>query len=198
MWRNKWVRRGLVAFAAVCILGLLLSWVLRRGERGLWETSCVGSLCNFRFMVREALDTGKAPPRTDTTRRGSELNAVLALEEQSRGLSRKFWCYGYTYQHGKGERIESYRMPDWTFEQWQKADNFLLKMDSDGDGVEEWYAAPAIWDTEPVHDSRRNVLFLDSTIRARVPEDIFQQLRKASEEFVRKPTPKTESTDQSK
>ena len=87
-------------------------------------------------------------------------------------------------------------MPDWTVEQWQKADSFLLRVDLDGDGIEEWYSAPMIWDTLPVHHGGRNVLTREGRVRVRVSEDLFQKLRKASEEFVRGQAPKGKPTTQ--
>ncbi|HUV39409.1 MAG TPA: hypothetical protein VMY39_07325, partial [Planctomycetota bacterium] len=58
--------------------------------------------------------------------------------------------------------------------QWRKVQN------TGGTG-----SVPIAWDARPVHGGLRFVLFANRHIERGVAEDVFQQLRKASEEFVR-------------
>ena len=187
MSRNKWILL-LSVLGAVLILAGSLALLMWRAEQAARVVSCVANLNNLKSLLRESLGEGGDPPDTDHARRGTELNALLALGPYLRNDPSAFGCREQVHQYGGGAAVESYRMPDWTREQWQRAGHFQLELRHVPSPWQDAYSAPVIWDTEPVHNGARNVLFYHGTIRSRVPEEIFQQLRKASEEFVRDTT----------
>ena len=177
----------LATIGTVLIAAGSITWVLwPRPPWGVWEVACVGRLHNLWLVLGDTVLSSKEMPISDeVSRRGSELNAVLALRQHLSGRLGEFRCLAYAHDHGSEGINESYRMPDWTREQWKRAGHFKLELRYVPSPWQDRYSAPVIWDTEPVHNGTRNVLFYHGAIRRRVPEEIFQQLRKASEESVR-------------
>lgn len=166
--------------------GLVLFCLWQRDREAWWELSCVGKINNLGMMLRyDYLEKGGAPISSEATRRGQELNAVLALGKSTQLAQWNWRCYTYVHKYGESAAIESYRMPDWTYDQWQKVEAFFVEFPKNKDSIPLSYIAPAIWDARPVHRGCRNVLFVDGDIRRRIPEDVFQKLRNASEEYVR-------------
>jgi prepilin-type processing-associated H-X9-DG protein len=190
----RWNRiaKAAAVLAVVLVVGVIAGapWLLRfiRSRDPATEASCVGVIINLKLALFECLEEGSAPVSDETTRRGSELNAVPALGKYAGKFPWKWYCATRVVLHGEDAGGESYRMPDWTVEQWKRGRKFYMEIPARQPHASDSYHAPAIWDTEPVHGGRRTVLFLDGVILRGVPESLFQKLRRASEEFARKPS----------
>ena len=174
MSRNKWilVLCILIVVALVAAVGYVWHGVLEARERE-WESHCVARLIQIRFALQNCIDDGHVPVSSSATRRNGELDAIPALDGY---LSQRdsLQCPAFVSRYPGEVSGGSYRIPDWTLAQWRRVRN-------SGGAC----SRPIAWDARPVHDGLRFVLFADGHIERGVAEDVFQQLRKASEEFVR-------------
>lgn len=168
----------------LCLAALWFVHVFYRAQESSRCVSCVGRLSQLRYCLRRALDDGQFPLSDSATRRDDGLDAIQALAAHDDSV-RRFQCPTFTLRFSDAVARGSYRMPDWTPEQWNRAAGVALYGREAG-----FYEAPdrdvaVLWDTLPVHGGRRNVLFMSGHVRRCVPEDEFHALRRADEEFVR-------------
>ena len=178
MSRNKWILSVCIAVLVLVVVAVLYVWHgIRETRERDWEMYCVARLTQIRFALQNCIDDGNVPVSSNTTQRNGKLDAIPALEGY---LSQRpsLQCPAFVSQHPDEVAGGSYRIPDWTLAQWQKVQN---------SGATE--SVPIAWDARPVHGGLRFVLFANRHIERGVAEDVFQQLRKASEEFVRSETP---------